>query len=49
MSRLIGSSSDVAPANMNQLLQFVPQQQQLQTNFLNMMMLNQLGNLGGYK
>ena len=47
MSRLVGSSSDVAPANMNQLLQFIPQQQQLQTNFLNMMMLNQLGNLGG--
>lgn len=47
MSRLIGSSSDVAPANMNQILQFVPQQQRLQTNFLNMMMLNQLGNLGG--
>jgi len=47
MSRLIGSSSDVAPANMNQILQFVPQQQQLQTNFLNMLMLNQLGNIGG--
>tara|TARA_R100001015_G_C4635054_1_gene203300 strand:+ start:4885 stop:5553 length:669 start_codon:yes stop_codon:yes gene_type:complete len=47
MSRLIGSSSDVAPADMNQILQFVPQQQQLQTNFLNMLMLNQLGNLGG--
>ena len=47
MSRLIGSSSDVAPANINQILQFVPQQQQLQTNFLNMLMLNQLGNIGG--
>ena len=47
MSRLIGSSSDVAPADMNQILQFVPQQQQLQTNFLNMLMLNQLGNIGG--
>lgn len=47
MERLIGSSSNIAPADMNQLLQFVPQQQLLQTNFLNMMMLNQLGNLGG--
>ena len=49
MGRLIGSSSDVAPADMNQILQFIPQQQAQNTNFLNMLMLNQLGNIGGYR
>tara|TARA_B100001939_G_scaffold60476_2_gene49567 strand:- start:1600 stop:2268 length:669 start_codon:yes stop_codon:yes gene_type:complete len=49
MQRLIGSSPDVAPADINQILQYIPQQQAQNTNFLNMLMLNQLGNIGGYR
>jgi len=45
MERLIGTSSNVAPnSNVGQM---VPQDQRNQTNFLNMLMLNQLGNMRG--
>tara|TARA_R100001463_G_scaffold15278_1_gene39894 strand:- start:10260 stop:10922 length:663 start_codon:yes stop_codon:yes gene_type:complete len=45
MERLIGSSPNVAPnSNVGQM---VPQDQRNQTNFLNMLMLNQLGNMRG--
>jgi len=45
MERLIGTSSNVAPSS--NAVQFVPQSEKNQTNFLNMLMLNQLGNMRG--
>ena len=45
MERLIGTSPNVAPSS--NAVQFVPQDEKNQTNFLNMLMLNQLGNMRG--
>jgi len=45
MERLIGTSPNVAPSG--NAVQFVPQGEKNQTNFLNMLMLNQLGNMRG--
>ena len=45
MERLIGNSPNVAP-NAN-VWKMIPQDQRNQTNFLNMLMLNQLGNMRG--